>query len=213
MPKLRFLIPVLGFAAVMALASTRIPVDRTGDGGTRRIKAAIASSPEIGAAQDTTFKCPATVDRLNFAAPIGSIHVTVRPGSWLRRIRVPSVPGSGADSIFSDTLNQVPHTAPHLLPDSTGMRVELRVSGGVGASPGTYQFEATASLPRCTDDEGFLRRIHVDGPERGRGSNGPPEITVVGIYDRMLSAPAILDQAASCVKCGRVQVCGTDPGC
>ncbi|MEJ2548042.1 MAG: hypothetical protein P8125_09520 [Gemmatimonadota bacterium] len=213
MPRLRFLIPVLAIAAVMVLASMSISVNSTADADTRRIKAALASAPESEAMQDTTFKCPQNRDSLDSVTPIDSIHVTVRPGRWLRRIRVPSVPGSTADSVFSDTSKQVPHMAPHLLPDFTGMRVELRVSGGVGAHPGTYQFEATASLPRCQNDEGFLRRIHVDGPEKGRGSNGPPEITVVGIYDRMLSAPAILDQAASCVKCGRVQVCGTDPGC
>ena len=213
MPKLRFLIPVLGIAAVMVLASMRVPVAPTADVEPRSIKAALASAPEFAAFQDTTFRCPGTPESLDFAVPIGSIHVTVRPGTWLRRIRIPSVPGSRTDSVFADTSNQVRHRAPHLLPDATGMRVELRVSGGIGANPGQYQFNATASLPRCTDDEGFLRRIHVDGPERGPGTTGPPEITVIGIYDRLLSAPAIIDQAASCVRCGRIQVCGTDPGC
>ena len=213
MPKLRFLIPVMAIAGVLVLSSTRGAVYPTDDVDTRRIKAALASAPESGAMQDTTFKCPQDRDSLDFTVPIGSIHVTVRPGTWLQRIRIPAVPGSAAESVFADTSKQVRHGAPHLLPDSNGMRVKLNVSGGIGTKPGTYQFEATASLPRCTNDEGFLRRIHVDGPERGRGTSGPPEITVVGIYDRLLSLPAILDQATSCVKCGRVQVCGADPGC
>ncbi|MEJ2483342.1 MAG: hypothetical protein P8049_09595 [Gemmatimonadota bacterium] len=216
MTKLRFLTLALGFAAVMALVLISVRGDPTGDVDTRRIWAAPALADEYEAVQE--FNCPGSVDSLDFAVPIGSIHVTVRPGSWLRRIKIPAVPGSRADSVFTDTLNQERHRAPLLRPDSTGWRVELPLSGGVGANPSQYQFEGMVSLPRCTSDEGFLRRIHVDGPERGPDRLGPenagrPEITVVGIYDRLLSAPAILDQAASCMKCGRIQVCGTDPSC
>ena len=123
------------------------------------------------------------------------------------------MPGSDAESVSSDTDRQLRHRVPHVLTNSTGKRVELDVSGGIGANPDINQFEATASLPRCSDHAAYLRRIHVDGPEKGPGTNGPPEITVVGIYDRLLSLPALMDQATSCVRCGRIQVYGKDPDC
>jgi len=153
------------------------------------------------------FECPTDVAEYQ---PLDSISVTVRAGGFLREIMVPARQDSEVDSVFTDTIQYL-HEAPDLTADATG-RVYLPVFGAKGASS-HYAIADTISLNRCTDHEGYLRRIHVDGPETGPGNTGPPSITATGIYDRLLSKSALEEQRYECVRCNRIEVCGTDPQC
>ena len=154
------------------------------------------------------FECPTDVAEY---PPLDSICVTVRAGGFLGEmmVRADSLVVD-ADSVFTGPIQYL-HEAPDLIADAEG-RVSLAVFGGMGES-GHYVIADTISLNRCTGHEGYLRRIHVDGPERGPGNTGPPSITVTGIYDRLLSDSALVAQRYACVRCARIEVCGTAPQC
>jgi hypothetical protein len=154
----------------------------------------------------------------NTYIPVDSIPVTVRAGrlaGMKGHITVPSKDPAGP-SEFGE-VGQVRHPSPDLQVSSNGQWVTLRVSGhpGGGASPDrpdNAKFEQTINLLRCTQDEGNLVRIHVDAPEKGRPDPGPPSITVTGIYDALTSEEALRNRQYSCIRCGRVEVCGV-PAC
>jgi len=154
----------------------------------------------------------------NLYYPVESIAVTVRGGRLARGnglIRVPARDGSDSLSTFMDTL-QRQHRSPALEVSPNGQWVVLKVSGHPGQSDASEnnrsRFEQTIALLRCTQDEGNLVRIHVDAPERGAQDPGPSSITVTGIYDSLTSDEALIRREYSCIRCGRVEVCGV-PAC
>jgi len=161
------------------------------------------------------FACPANTADL---IPVDEIPVTVRAGRLAAgpgHVKVPARAGSGAPEIF-DTNNQVRHQAPDLSLTANEEWVILHVEGHPGGGsqvcPPNSPLCQDVKLKRCTDHEGNLVRIHVDAPEKGTPDPGPPSITVTGIYDRLTSDSALADQAYSCKRCGRVEVCGV-PDC
>lgn len=213
--KLLFLVPLLALAVLLLAVYSS-------DSGTSASDAAAGettatdplASYAAAAPQGTPFQCPSDPIELDYEAPIGSIHVTVRAGTWLADLMVPAPAGSTAQTSFIGSLQSL-HTDPDVRKDATGQYVLLKVNGGIGQVgnyPPPYQKEIV--LDRCTDHEGFLRRIHVDGPDKGAGNTtGQPAVSVTGIYDRLMSRSAVLDQAYACRICDRVKVCGPGSEC
>ena len=161
---------------------------------------------------------PVCSQETNLYPPVESIAVTVRGGRLARgngHIRVPARDGSDSLSTFRET-RQRQHRSPALEVSPNGQWVFLKVSGHPGQSDASEnnrsQFEQTIALLRCTQDEGNLVRIHVDAPEAGAPNPGPSSITVTGIYDSLTSDEALRKREYSCIRCGRVEVCGV-PAC
>lgn len=151
--------------------------------------------------------CPAPGDTTDL--PV----VTVRGGGAVAsgRIQVGS-------SVFVKDSQVVAEDPGFALAKTSPDTVRLEVSWLPGKRPGDVAgapppFKDTISLPRCTEHEGRLVRVHVDGVKLkpGREDPGPPVISVIGIYDALTSEEALKTQAYACVRCGRIEVCGANP--
>ena len=173
----------------------------------------IPAGLSLVASQDTAFRCEdATLIRLE------DLPVTVRggrmaaAGGW---VGVWSRDPDLEDGLMKFTRPEQEFLRdPRIELDSMGrpsFRIDGRPNEKLEGPGGPYA--KTISLARCSDHEGRLVRIHVDGANEGAWDFGPPKITVIGIYDRLTTPAALFDQAYECKRCGRVEVCGVDPGC